>query len=53
MLLMRLAALPLTMPFVPFASDPPLPYGAEENGAHNSAPNGAPVKKPRHRAAKR
>jgi len=53
MLLMRLAALPLTMPFVPFASDPPLPDGAEENAAHNGAPNGAPVKKPRHRAAKR
>jgi hypothetical protein len=46
MLLMRLAALPLTMPFVPFAADPPAePNG---NGSDETRPK---VRKPRHRSS--
>ncbi len=40
--LMRLAALPLTMPFVPFAADP---------GHGNGDPATPKIRKPRHRQA--
>jgi hypothetical protein len=46
MLLMRLAALPLTMPFVPFAADPGATDGDDSNG---DSDGGTRMKKPRHR----
>lgn len=51
LLLMRLAALPLTMPFVPFAAEPPLPDTADGDGQQpQNSPESPPrpARKPRH-----
>ena len=56
LLLMRLAALPLTMPFVPFAAESP-PATPDGDGSRNGSQHGQdpprPARKPRHSQAGR
>ena len=52
LLLMRLAALPLTMPFIPFAAEPETVGNGNGSSSGNGNGSHPPTRKPRTRKAK-